>query len=394
MRMRLYTLDSLWRRQQIISEWISLIWVERWQDIGQIQLQVVSNYRNRSLLVEDSYLAMNKSLRVMRIESVEDDASGDQRLLTIKGTSYESILEARAAKESTDDLTTSPTWIITNPPADVARQLFSDICVTGVLDPGDIIAGISTDTWPVASTIPEPAADITTAFTPTTLYDALVTQTCVTYDLGFRFVRDDVTSTLYFNVYTGDDRTVGNSLFPPVLFSPTLGNLQNTKELTTIDEARNVAYVYSPAGFAMVYPTGIDPSTAGLQRRVLVVDGSSVTSDNPDVPGALTQLGNEALAAARAQNSFDGQISPNSGYEYGVDYFLGDLVSSMNVDAVGNVMRVTEQIFSSDGVYGETSYPTLSIVEYINAGTWKSYSASPKTWSDFASDPQTWSDQP
>lgn len=394
MSLVLYTLDPLWRRQYVVDEFISLIWTERWQAYGDFQIQLVSTLRNRLFFTNGTYLALNKSNYVMRVESVEDDANDDgTRILIIKGRSMEAVMDRRAVKDSTDDLTTSPTWTITDKPASMARTIFDDICVTGVLDTNDILYGITTDTWPYASSIAEPDANITIAFTPTTLFDAVVNQICVPYGLGFRILRNDGNSALYFNIYTGDDRTSSQTVFPAVVFSPELDNLQNTKELTTIDQSANVAYVFSPAGFEKVYPDGVDPDTLfGLVRRVIVVDGSSVTSDNPDISGALIQLGTEALMAAQSLKTFDGEISQNSAYIYGKDYFLGDLVTSINIDGIGNEMRVAEQIFAEDNT-GESSYPTLTLAEFIDAGSWLAY-PSATVWEDLDSDETTWSELP
>lgn len=391
----IYVLDSLWRRQYVLDQFFSLIWTERWQDAGDFTLYIASTPYTRGILVEDTYLAHNKSQRVMRIESVEDDATGDgARTLIVTGTSYEGILNSRVAKESVDDLTTSPQWVITAAPADIARTLYTSICVTGVLSTSDILTGVSTDVWPTVSGIPEPPDSVTLSFDPQTLFSALVTNVCVPYDLGFRFVRNDNNATIYFNIYTGDDRTINQDALPAVIFSPALDNLQNTKELTTISDAKNVAYVFSPAGFEMVYASGVDPTAVtALNRRVLVVDGSSVTSDNPDISGALITLGQQALALAKVQQSFDGEISINSQYVYGRDYFLGDLITIVNDDGIGNDMRVTEQIFNSDNSTGESSYPTLSVSSYITSGSWLSWTEQ-KIWDDFESDPTTWSELP
>jgi hypothetical protein len=198
------------------------------------------------------------------------------------------------------------------------------------------------------------------------------------------------TSQIYWDVYTGSDRTSSQTTLPAVLFTPELDNLQNTKELTSIESAKNVAYVYSPAGFEMVYPVGVDPEVDGFDRRVLVVDANDITVDNPDVPAALIQRGNEALAQAQVYQAFDGEISQNSQYKYGVDYNLGDLVEQRNVDGIANLMRVTEQIFVSDSE-GERSYPTLTMNAFITTGSWLSWMPT-KVWSDMTT--EIWADQP
>lgn len=391
--MEIYTLDPLLRRQYVLDRFISLIWTERFSTYGDFEFHIWSTTDTRTRLTADTLLAMSDSNYVMRIESVEDDVDAQgERLLTVKGRSLEAILLDRVAKESLVDLTTSPQWTITDTPANIARKVFHDICVTGILNAGDVIPSVVEGTFVSASTIPEPSTPVTISITPTTVYDVISNTICATWDLGMRMLRKDSTGQIYFDIYTGSDRTTAQTALTPVVFSPELDNLQNTKELTTIDQAKNVAYVFSTAGFQMVYPSGVDPAVQGLERRVLVVDASDITtSTTTNVPAALTQRGYEALAAARTYKGFDGEISQNSQYVYGRDYNLGDLVEMRNTDGVVNNMQVTEHIFVSDG-QGERSYPTLALNAFINTGSWLAW-ANNKHWADLTADATAWADE-
>lgn len=375
----------------VIDKFESLVWTERFQAYGDFILDIHSTQANRSLLKTGTLLAMNNSHYIMTVETVEDSLDADgRRILSVKGRSLEAILLDRVAKESLSDLTTSPKWVITDEPAEVARKIFHDICVTGILDVSDIIPFIVEGTFMPTDTIPEPLDPITVELEPTTVYDAIV-DICAVWNLGFRILRYFDTSQLYFDIYSGSDRTTGQTILPAVVFTPELDNLQNTKELSTVDKAKNVAYVYSPAGFLKVYPVGVDPTVDGFERRVLVVNANDVTSSNPDVPGALLQRGNEALAKNRAYQAFDGEISQHSRYKYGTHYNLGDVVEMRNTDGVTNNMRVTEQIFVSDRE-GERSYPTLTVNTYINTGSWLSWKNN-EVWDEQGAT-EYWVDQP
>ncbi|QBZ73585.1 minor tail protein [Streptomyces phage RosaAsantewaa] len=390
--MEIYTLDPLLRRMEVIDRFESLIWTERWQAFGDFQLDIFSTLAARSTFKVGTRLAMNESNYVMTVESVEDeeDAEG-RRKLTIKGRSLESQLLDRVAYSAATDTTTTPKWIITNPPATVARQIFHDICVTGILDPNDVIPFIVEGTFLEPGTIVEPIDPITVEMDPTTVYDA-IKKICDVWNLGFRMLRNYDTSQVYFDIYAGSDRTSGQTVHAPVIFTPELDNLQNTKELTSIDKAKNVAYVYSPAGFQKVYAVGVDPLTEGFERKVLVVNATDITADNPDVASALTQRGNEELSKYRTYQAFDGEISQFSEYKYGTHYQLGDIVEMRNLSGVTNNMRVTEQIFVSDR-NGERIYPTLTLNTFINTGSWLSW-LNNKVWFDLDADPTTWSEQP
>lgn len=389
--MEAYTLDPLLRREYVIDKFESLIWTERYNSFGDFQMDILSTRDSRNLLTTGTLLAMNLSHRIMMVETVEDDTDDDGRkMLKVKGRSYEAILFDRVAMGSTDDLTTTPNWSLTGPPADVARKIFHDICVTGILDPGDVIPFILEGSDIFDNNIAEPIDPITVEIEPTTVYDS-ISEICDVWNMGFRMLRIFDTSTIYFDIYMGSDRTTAQTLLPSVVFTPELDNLQNTKELTTIESAKNVAYVYSPVGFKKVYAQGVDPEVEGYERRVLVVNASDITEETPDIEAALLQRGNEELAKNRTYQAFDGEISQHSQYKYGTHYNLGDVVEVRNIDGVTNNMRVTEQIFVMDRE-GERSYPTLTINTFINTGSWLSWMNN-RVWADLG-ETEYWADQP
>lgn len=390
--MEIYTLDPLLRRSELFDDFESLIWTERYKQYGDFEMRLYSSYRARILLKVDTLLAMDRSNRIMKIETVEDSVdSENRRILNVKGRSIEILLFDRVAKESTSDLTTSPSWVISEmTPTNIARKIFHDICVTGVLSSYDVIPFIFEGTFTEASNIPEPVDLVSVEIQPTTVYDAIV-QLADIWNFGFRILREGDASKLWFDVYTGSDRTSGQSTLPAVVFSPQLDNLQNTKELVTIEGSKNVAYVYSPSGFQMVYAEGVDSDITGFERKVLMVDANDITSETTsDVPAALIQRGIEELSKARTFQAFDGEISQASQYKPNVDYNLGDIVELRNTDGVTNNMRVTEIIYAADRE-GERSYPTFSMNRFINTGSWLAW-LNNKMWSEL--DDEEWDEQP
>lgn len=394
--MEVYTLDPLLRRQEMFEDHETLIWTDRHKQYGDFEMHIASSIRSRTLLKADTLLSMNRSNRVMKIESVEDGTDDDNRkMLIVKGRSLEIILMDRVAKDSLAALTTSPKWTITGlTPTGVARKIFHDICVAGILSPLDIIPFIHEGTLSAEpSNIPEPVDLVTVDIEPSTVYDATVALADI-WNFGFRLLRNGDASELWYDIYMGADRTSGQTVFPAVIFSPQLDNLQNTKELTTIEGAKNVAYVFSPDGFQMVYAAEVDPDVEGFERKVLMVDANDITAEtHPDVGdrnAALIQRGTEELSKARTFQAFDGEISQYSKYQPGRDYNLGDLVEVRNSDGVTNEMRVTEIIYAQDRE-GERSYPTTSINKFINTGSWLAW-LNNKQWSELG--PEEWIDQP
>lgn len=404
--MEVYVLDSLFRRTQVFDVFESLIWTERFVDIGDFELHIKSTLESRSAFTRGTCLAINNSFRVMMVETVEDntDANG-KSMLSVKGHSIETMMKERIYRDNWIE-NGSITNDFTDTPGNIARDIFNQVAyfaagfdATTNLDRIPFLPPwTGTNVWPYVNsdlfppdTIPEPADVIHLVQGAGILYD-IIKKICDAYDFGFRLVRNFDLSQLYFDIYTGRDLTTRQTDFTPVIFSADLENLQNTTEFSNIDGSKNVAYVYSDYGLAEVYGVGVDPEVSGFERRVLLVDASGeVDATTVDVPGTLQSIGQRELAQYRAQEYFDGEINQNGDFKYGVDYQLGDLVEQRNRDGVTTYKRVTEQIFVDDE-QGERSYPTLSLDVYIGLNTWLTYGSKSTVWLDFDALPDTWAD--
>jgi hypothetical protein len=383
--MEVYILDNLLRRTAVLDRYVSLIWTERFAGYGDFELVVHSTPENRNLLTPGTKFVVNESDRVQTIEVFENKKDADGKLmLKVTGRSIEQTLEDRVATEGMAGLMADTDWILTGTPGNICRQIFQEICVDGLLSPGDIIPFIvSGNTYPI-DTISEPSTVIQAAIPLTSVYDA-IKELCEVYDLGFRLYRNRDLGELRFNIYAGSDRTTRQTTYPAIVFSSDLDNLSNETELNSISGFKNVAYVFSQNGSEIVYADGYSVETIGFNRRVLYVDARDV--DEPagaTLTSILVNKGKDELAKARPLQAFDGEVSQFGAYKYGVDYFLGDLVEVRNSDGVASMMRVTEQIFVSDAE-GERSYPTLSLNLFITPGSWSSWDYGSQ-WSDETGD--------
>lgn len=384
--MEVYPLDPLLRRTEVIDDFESLIWTERFSKWGDFQLQTRPTAAARTLLAEGTKLASNRSLRVMVVETLTDAVTDSgKKVLTAKGRSIEKTMFDRSAVQKT----APPPWILTGLPAAVARQIFHDTCVVDMINgqPNtDKIPFIHDDNLILpASTISEPIDPIRIELAPKDVYTA-ISDICEAWGLGFRILRNFDLSQLYFDIYAGSNRTTRQTDLNPVIFAPELDNLQNTSELRTIEDYKNVAYVYAQNGFLEVIASGVDPDVEGFERRVLTVDATSEITlpSGPDLEAAMLQKGKEELSQHRSFQAFDGEIRQDSQYVYERDYYLGDVVEQRNTDGVANDMRVTEQIFVHDKE-GERAYPTLTLNQFISTGSWLSWETS-KKWIDYDAD--------
>lgn len=378
--MELYTLDAALRRTAVIDRFESLIWTERFSAWGDFELHIFSTPEMRRLLPAGTRLAMSDSYRVMTVELVENATDADGRaMLKITGRSIEAIMDERIARKTFQNLTDLPKWTLTGTPATIAKAIFNANLGYNALMQDDKLPFLVNGTLFPPGNIAPPADVITVELDIQTIYKG-VQDICQAYDLGFRIVRNFDLSQLYFDIYSGNDRTTLQNVLPPVVFAPNLDNLTNISEVTSIGNYRNVAYVYHPNGVQIVVADdGTSTEVEGFARRVLPVDASDI--DLPagtDLNTALQQRGKEELLKNRPVQAFDGELPLNSPYRYEVAYQLGDLVEMRNDDGVTNQMRVTEQVFVSDN-QGERAYPTLTIDRFITPGSWLAWDFN-QTW--------------
>lgn len=371
--MEVYILDDLLRRTAVIDQFNSMIWTERWQDKGDFELVVNSSPAMRSLLKPGKQIAITESDRVMEIEYLEDAHDDEGRkILKATGPSLEHILENRVATDGMAGFGAETGWMISGTPGNVARYIFNQICVVGILSTSDIIPFYQAGSLYPPGSISENATTFAMEVPINSVFGA-VKELCEQYELGFRLVRNFDLSQLYFDIYSGDNRTTQQSSLPPVIFSPELENMKNTTEVNSIAEYKNVCYVFGKNGSEIVYADNTTATTSGFARRVMYVDANDVTEPaGANLTSILRNKGLDALAKQRPITAFDGEIDQYSKYKYKLHYYLGDLVEMRNADGATNQMRVTEQIFVCDGE-GDRSYPTLAVESYIMPGTWSSW---------------------
>lgn len=380
--MEILILDSLLRPMDVVDEFISMIWTERFSEKGDFQLVALSTPANQRRFVTETWISITESDRIMEIQSIEEKSNADnQVILTIKGVEISDILDSRLALGAIVG-GIDPVWYITDKtPGDVMRYIFNQICVVGSVSATDIIPFYYTGNLYPTDTIPEPSTHINWEQKPASVYAALKELGDI-YDLGHRLYKDPNLSKLYFNVYAGSDRTTGQIALPPVIFSTDMENLEDTTEYNDVSAAYNVVrviYVHKDAVIpdldvattVIVYENELVPAE-GFDRRVKSLVITSIPEDVVDITAFLTQAGRDELKKSRPIGAFDGQISNTSQYVYKRDYYLGDLVETRGKNGSSGYMRVEEYIFVQD-TQGQRSYPTLTTKEFINPGSWLSW---------------------
>lgn len=399
--MEIYILDALLRPIDVVDEFISFIWTERYAVKGDFQLVTLSTIQNRNRFVKDAMLIIPDSKRIMRVNTIEDTIDEDKgNTLTVKGFEVVSIFEQRviATKQvggAYDTMLLPITYYTTKTPLELPGYMVWQICfaTSGFqLDSDDTVPFLQnssvpgTGLYPLGNIPPIQPLAVTWEQKVNSLYSAM-TDIAKAYDVGFRLYKDPNSSNLYFEAYLGNDRTSLQTIFPAVVFSSDMTNLQDTTE-----------YIDNTAHFNVViaiyeYPNPIDgdlPSTltitstasdpelafsaGGFDRKVKTISVTSLPDGMlpVDIPAYLLTLAQAELTQSRPTDIFDGTIDEHGEYVYERDYFLGDLVEIRGDNGGAAFMRVEEQIIKYDAS-GKSSYPSLVTKSSISPGTWKSW---------------------
>lgn len=365
--MELVTLDADRQPKNLIENYDSLIWAERFNTVGDFQIQTGDIDRFMNILPEGQLVTLRESTVPMIVEThqIVRKKNSPQNLI-IKGREFTSILDRRISIDAV--VGGSSAWnVVAKIPSDVAYYIIEKICVEGILSvsdifPSDVVEFITPDDY-LTGTGPNrqfsvPRGNLLSTVLQFLQAEAIADPTTIppTPDVvphGIRSIRPNAAGTaIGVEIYKGVDRS------DTVYFDGSRNLLDDGSYLFSKIGSANAAYVIGQ-GDAIEMNTSPVPAT-GLDRRVILVDGSatSVLAD-----ASLAEQGIVSLSKAHETAIFDGSLNQElSSYVYGVDYFLGDTVKLVGDYGLREKARVAEYIRSVDKT-GSKSYPTLITVE-------------------------------
>lgn len=333
------------------------IWTPRYYDVGDFEIYVESTPHTISVLQKGNYVTRPDSTMACIIEKVQATTDTENgKYLIVTGRSLQSILGRRIIWRQTN---------LAGTVEDCIRQLINE----------NIINPSVPDRKVEGFTLAEKAGFTETVemqVTGDNLLD-VVKDLCQTYEYGFDVNFDDAMR-FVFRLYKGIDRSYNQSVNPYVVFSPDFDNIRSSTYTSDKTDYKNVALV-AGEGEGVERKMVSVGSAAGLTRYELFVDARDLSTNagteeeitQEEYNRQLAQRGDESLAAAVVQESFEGEVEPAVNYIYGQDYFLGDIVQVENEYGIQNTPRVTEVIECEDE-NGYTATPTFAVEGEKDAG--------------------------
>lgn len=351
-------LDTNFNIVGIVDDYQSMIWTERYSEAGDFELYGATNSTIAAYCKMGYFVTIPESDRAMIIESIEVSEETDKsNKILVKGRSLESILMRRIVWDQT---------ILTGSVQNAIYKLIYD----SILNPTDsnrVIPNFyflqSTDTA-ITSLSFESAQ-----FTGDTIFDA-IKQFADAFEIGFKIELID--GKMIFSLFAGKDRSYAQNVNPYVVFSDDYDNIVSSDFKNNMSNYQNVALVAgegegSERRKIEYYTSNTAPS--GINRYETFVDARDISSNNGEITdeeymAELQNRGDAKLAEVEEDWSFDCQIDTQHSYQYGKDYFIGDILQLIGILGIQAQARITEFIRCTD-TNGYSAYPQFKIIDVI-----------------------------
>lgn len=351
--MDIFVLNQKFEAIDIIDNYESLIWTDRYFEYGDFELYLPMQIHLLYSLQKDNYLYIKESEHLMIIEDFEitTDAEIGSRL-AVSGRSLESILERRIVW---GQKTYSGTIHA------VIKKMITD----AIISPSIAARKISNFKFQDSSDEAVNGTDIEVQFTGDNLYEA-ISLLCQTVRAGFKITLDS-DNNFVFSLYSGQDRSYEQDTNPYVVFSPSFENIIDSRYLETNSNYRNVTLV-AGEGEGSSRKTVTVGKASGLSRREVFTDARDISSQTDDgtltakqYNSQLTARGNENLEEYTASTEFEGKAETTRMFQYGKDFFMGDIVQIANEFGMEGRAYITS-IIRSQSEEGLEIYPTFETI--------------------------------
>lgn len=376
-----YIYNKDFQQIDIVDTQSSLIWTERYNEPGEIQLIAADNLNHRTVLKEDNFVQIGSSVEATLL----DQFFVEKKQITVKGKTLDDFLRHRFAKRS---WTNSQSYIeLSGNPVSIIHQLIRNFAqlTTGFMGSGLVTNGTEGpyELFPnliIAEPILDTPELLDISFrvqVPQGDLLAAIKYVADPLGLGFRMYPDNITEydyDLVFQVIQGKDRTRNQDRNPVVTFQSSLDRLMDTKEFRSKQKYKNVAWAYATnipntePLMGVAYASASAKYATGFERRTLFVDVSDLQADDYDLTTSdgkdkfkalLRQAAKNALINNNYVQTVDGIIVPQPDCQYGVHYGIGDIIELEAEDGTLSSARVSEYTYSEDES-GIKNFPTLT----------------------------------
>lgn len=352
-----FVLDSQMQPKNVIEDFNSMLWVERYNNLGLFKL--VADRKNSLIANLDGtdFIGKSDSRYFMYVDDVDDDYEAG--LVTVTGRTGDLVMKYRTSFNS-GAYTAGQTWKWIGYPTAAAIGVIRNAIASGYT-PNDALYSI--DNLSVTNSVGDAGVSSTFELPIQEAYTNLK-NLLDPINVGWRMRRTFDSLTVNFDIYQGVDR----SAYPAdgtIMFTPQRDNFRKGVLRRRGNEYATHGILY---GNSTVYyrssPFNIGGS--GFLARVIPIDGEDIKMTNVTAAQLQAMLENKADAAFRQRLEtayIDGEVVSKlpGQYVYGTDYNLGDQVLVSHSGGYASAHRVVEHTTSVDQE-GIREFPTLEPV--------------------------------
>lgn len=318
--MDFYVFDSNYTLLGILASPISVTYTEKYNDLGDFQVNLPVDQINRELIKSDNIILFDKDKGIAGIIGIisSDGETDDSPQIVAKGKLIEEYIYRRIC------------WGLFSI-TETSENIIYNMLMTQVISPSDAaraIPDITVKTVALAN-----SERISYQNTGGNVGDSIAS-ICVSSGMGFRLSYHPSDKQMLFELYKGNDRTIEQRILPQALFSTEYENILSTSYNLNTQDMKNVALVAGEDSSTNRKTTSVG-TASGKSRREYFVDARDIQSTNSDgmtistedYIALLKQRGTEKLADVRESQSFDCTVNTVGNIQYDKDYFLGDMVT-------------------------------------------------------------------
>lgn len=354
---KLFVLNKDFESIAKITDYISLMWIDRYNEPGEFEIYLPINKRSFEYFKGDNYFYYGGSDHLMIIEDLEVNTERENvPILIARGRSLESIIDRRILLYDT---------VFNENLEDAIRQILD---VSLMQNAGN---NRKIDNFIFEYSYDSRINSLTCnyEFNKGDNLRDVIEKIIKGAKLGYKVILND-DDQFVFKCFIGDDRSYDQEANPYVIFSPRFNNLSTSKFVNDGGENfRNVIYTYGEEYNDQEPQELIVGTTTGLLRREMYNDASSISHEVTEGETTKTLTPEEYTAQLKQsaddlqldhiiKQTAECQIDYKVNFEYGKDYFVGDIVQVENEFGQEIKMRVTEFITSISNS-GVELYPTL-----------------------------------
>lgn len=332
--MDLWIYSEEFERLGIVDTASSIIWANRFRECGDFEVYVATTPALVELLQPDRLVVREDDEMVGIIEKVimdTDEEGGDY--MTVTGRCSRKILGHRIVWDQTQ---------LTGTLENGLRRLVTEAFISPAIAERKYEALTLAAAHGYTETV-------NAQFTGDNLLVA-IESLCAANNYGFKNLLKNGGWEVDF--YKAADRSVSQSKNPRVVFSEEYDNLTASKYTRDVSAYASIALVAGEGEGSARRRTTVARSVhqSGLQRRELYVDARDISSNDGEISDTeymaqLADRGRTSMSEAAAIESMEGTVEALQMYKYKEDYYLGDIVTSINkygVQADTQVLEVVE----------------------------------------------------